>query len=319
MTGRTLQTTVPVSLLTGFLGAGKTTLLNRVLTESHGQRIAVIVNEFGEVGIDGSLVEDVAGDVIELANGCLCCATRGQLLDAIGSVTKQAETLDGILIETSGLADPFPVLSELAHSSLTEILHIDGVITLVDAENFDRNLDSAEAAFHQIEAADLLLINKIDLVAAEIPAMIEAGIRRLNPAARVATCAGAKVPLAMLLGSRVTTASQERVESVFTEGTVARGAHEHEHDGFESLVLRPHAALDSTRLSAWLSSLPPTVFRVKGLVHLADKTGQATISAVGTRHSFGAARSNVDGDRVVVIGQGLDPASLTAGLAACHA
>ena len=193
---------IPLSLLTGFLGAGKTTLLNRVLSESHGSRIAVIVNEFGEVGIDGALVNGAEGGVVELTNGCLCCATRGQLLVAIHAVLQADPLPDAILVETSGLADPFPVLSELAHSSLVEELQVDGVITVVDSENFDRNLDAADAAFQQITAADILLVNKTDLVEPEIPGLIESGIRVLNPYARVLPCVACDVPLSVLIGAR---------------------------------------------------------------------------------------------------------------------
>ena len=303
--------TVPVTLLTGFLGAGKTTLLNRVLSDSHGQRIAVVVNEFGDIGVDGALVEGADGEVVELANGCLCCATRGQLLGAIAAVTGRGVPLDGIVIETSGLADPFPVLSELAHSSLTEILHVDGVITLVDAENFDRNLDSAEAAFQQIVAADLLLVNKVDLVAPEVPGLIERGIRTLNPRARITPCTGADVPLAMVLGSRLDSRAAPPAAPV--------RPHDPHHGGFHSLVLAPSGPLDPLRLQAWLSALPENVFRAKGLVRLTGHAGQVVVSAVGTRHGFSPARPGAGPDRLVVIGRDLDAPALRAGLEGCHA
>jgi G3E family GTPase len=317
MTAAADPATIPVTLLTGFLGAGKTTLLNRVLSEAHGQRIAVVVNEFGEIGVDGAMIEGADGDVVELANGCLCCATRGQLLGAIASVMARGAPLDGIVIETSGLADPFPVLSELAHSSLSEALHVDGVITLVDAENFDRNLGSAEAAFQQIVAADLLLVNKVDLVGADIPGMIERGVRVLNPAARVIACTGADVPLAMVLGSRLG-ARDAAPASRPGDGT-SHHHHDQGHGGFESLALEPHGALDPARLSDWLSRLPSNVFRAKGLVHLAGAKEQVVVSAVGTRHGVGPARPGAGPDRLVVIGRDLDAPALVAGLKGCHA
>jgi len=296
----------PLSLLTGFLGAGKTTLLNRVLSESHGIRMAVIVNEFGEVGIDGALVEGAQGGVVELANGCLCCATRGRLLVAIHAVLQADPPPDAILVETSGLADPFPVLSELAHSSLVETINVDGVITVVDAENFDRNLDSAEAAFQQITAADILLVNKTDLVGPDIPGLIERGIRVLNPSARVLSCVAGDVPLSVLIGAR-------------TGAKPLPADTGHGHDGFESTVLDAATPLDPERLETWLGALPGDVFRAKGFVRVAPDRNQLTVSAVGTRYRLSPTGSPGAVDRLVVIGRNLDRAGLQAGLDACRA
>lgn len=297
--------TTPLTLLTGFLGAGKTTLLNRILTERHGRRIAVIVNEFGEIGIDGALVEGAEGGVVELANGCICCATRGQLLKSVHAVLGAAPPPEAILVETSGLADPFPVLSELAHSSLVERVDVDGVITVVDAANFDRNLDSAEAAFHQIVAADLLLVNKVDLVDPEIPALIERGVRVINDAASILTCVAGKVPLPVLLGHR----------DVAPPGTVPV----HDHGDFESVTLAPPPAVDHGRLAAWLEALPANVFRAKGFVRLADPPRRMQVSAVGARHAISPAREDGPADTLVVIGRALDRAMLETGLSKCGA
>jgi G3E family GTPase len=311
---------VPVTILTGFLGAGKTTVLNRVLSESHGQRVAVIVNEFGELGVDGDLVAGAAGDVVELANGCLCCATRGQLLQAIHRVVSVSPPPEAILIETSGLADPFPVLSELAHSSLGDRVEVDGVITLVDASNFDRNLDSAEAAFQQILAADLLLVNKTDLVDPSIPPLVEQGIRVLNPTARVALCVAGAVPLAVLLGNRVAaSAAAARHGHGHTHANAHDTAHDTAHGGFEAITLDPAGAYDMARLSAWFEALPADVFRAKGFVRLAGQPGRIAVSAVGARHAFTPAPAAATRERLVVIGRNLDAAALARGLAGCVA
>lgn len=295
----------PLTLLTGFLGAGKTTILNRILTERHGRRIAVIVNEFGEIGIDGALVEGAEGGVVELANGCLCCATRGQLLKSVHAVLEASPPPESILVETSGLADPFPVLSELAHSSLVERVEVDGVITVVDAENFDRNLDSAEAAFQQIVAADLLLVNKVDLVGADVPPLIERGMRVINGHASILTCVAGGVPLPVLLGHREVVPSGD--------------THAHDHDDFESVALSPPPSVDRARLADWLEGLPPNVFRAKGFVHLAEPPQRVEVSAVGARHWLSPARKNGPGDALVVIGRSLDRATLETGLKDCSA
>ena len=224
--------------LTGFLGARRTTMLNRILTERHNRRIAVIVTAFGGIGIDGALVEGAEGGLVEPANGCICCATRGHLLKAVHMVPVAEPPAVAILVETSGRADPFPVLSELAHSSLVERVEVDGVITLVDAENFDRNLDSVEAAFQQIVAADLLIVNKIDLVATEIPVLIERGVRVLNDRASVLTCVAGDVPLPVLIGHR--------------DVAPRPGDRAHHHDDLESVTLTLPDSVDGARLAAWL-------------------------------------------------------------------
>lgn len=300
---------VPVTILTGFLGAGKTTLLNRVLYESHGRRLAVIVNEFGELGVDGALVAGAAGSVIELANGCICCATRGQLLSSVRQVLAGDIQLDGILIETSGLADPCPVMDELAHSSLSDHARLDGVIAVVDALNFDRNLDSAEAAYQQIVSADIILINKTDLVDADIPGRIEQGVRHLNAHARVAYCSKCDVPMDVLVGPG------------YRHGTPLRCSEpaSHQHDGFESIVLRIDRPVSPDRLSDWLGALPPSVFRAKGFLRLQGLPGLTEVSAVGTRYALEPAAGQPD-DTVtglVLIGRGMPADALGTSLESC--
>ncbi|MBL0933444.1 MAG: GTP-binding protein [Rhizobiaceae bacterium] len=302
---------VPVTILTGFLGAGKTTLLNRVLTESHGARLAVIVNEFGELGVDGALVGDDASSVIELANGCVCCATRGQLLPSLYRLLADDRQLDGILIETSGLADPFPVVEELAHSTLADHARLDGVIAVIDALNFDRNLDSAEAAYQQIVGADILLVNKTDLVAADIPGRIAKGVRTLNAHARIVDCARCDVPLEILFDApRASSCAAQR--SIEVE-------HDQRHGGFASAVLAVDEPLSGDRLAAWLGDLPASVFRAKGFVRLQEADGVVEVSAVGTRYVLQPAPRDaakaVTG--LVVIGRAMPIADLRQSLAAC--
>lgn len=301
----------PLTLLTGFLGAGKTTLLNRILTRHHGRRIAVIVNEFGETGIDGALVEGAEGGVVELANGCLCCATRGMLLKSVHAVLEADPAPEAILVETSGLADPFPVLSELSHSSLVERVEVDGVITVVDAENFDRNLESAEAAFQQLLAADLLLVNKADLVDPEILGLIARGVRVINSGAGLLNCIKGDVPLPVLLGHRDVTAP--------ASGKTHDHSHDHGHDDFESVTLVPPGELDRARLARWLEELAVNVFRTKGFVRLADPAQRVEVSAVGARHSMSPAGNKGRGEALVFIGRGLDQAALARGLEECAA
>jgi len=304
---RAAVTPIPVTLLTGFLGAGKTTLVNHLLTASHGRKLAVIVNEFGALGIDAALIRGTSGSVIELANGCICCATQGDLRRAVHEVLQAADHLDGLLIETSGLADPEPVVDSLEATRFGKAIRLDGVITVIDAENFDANLDQAEAAYRQIVCGDVLLINKTDLVEAEIPDLIEQGIRHLNPEARVVRCVSCRVPLDVLLGAGRPAATGN-----------APAALDHDHD-FQSAVLVSDRPLDPERFDAWLSALPPSIYRAKGFVRFVGQDAPLTVHVVGARRSVEPAPAGlaVAGAQLVVIGRGVSITALKPGFDAC--
>jgi G3E family GTPase len=298
---------VPVTILTGFLGAGKTTLVNRILSEHHGRRLAVLVNEFGAVGIDADLIVGARGPVVELANGCICCATQGDLYRALAGLLSAERDLDGVLIETSGLADPAPIEAGIDARRFPRDVRIDGIVTVIDAANFDDNLERAEAAFHQIARGDLLLVNKADLVAPEVPRLIEQGIRRINPQARVIACVACAVPTALAMGT-------PRIDA----GAPAHG-HDHHHDAFESAALSAAVPLDPERFDAWLAALPTSIYRAKGFVRLAGVAQPLAIHVVGARHSVEPAPAQVEtsGARLVVIGHDLHVSELEAGLRAC--
>lgn len=172
---------IPVTVLTGYLGAGKTTLLNHILTADHGQKIAVIVNEFGEVGIDHQLVIGTDEEIFEMNNGCICCTVRGDLIRMIGKLLERREQFDVLVIETTGLADPAPVIQSFF---VDEVLHaetvLDAVVTVVDAKHIWDHWDSSEAQ-EQIAFADVVILNKIDLVSPTILEELEKRIRGMNP------------------------------------------------------------------------------------------------------------------------------------------
>jgi len=191
---------IPVTVLTGFLGSGKTTLLNRILSEQHGKRIAVIENEFGEVGVDHELVIGAQEEIFETANGCICCTVRGDLIRVLGQLRKRRERFDYILIETTGLADPGPVAqSFFVDEDLKEDFELDAVVTLVDAAHVLRQLADSPTAADQIAFADVLVLNKTDLVDATTLAGVEQALRGINGTARLVRTERASLPLYQVL------------------------------------------------------------------------------------------------------------------------
>ncbi|MDZ7824095.1 MAG: GTP-binding protein [Ahrensia sp.] len=220
----------PVTVLTGYLGAGKTTLLNRILTEDHGKKYAVIVNEFGEIGIDNDLVVDADEEIFEMNNGCICCTVRGDLIRILTGLMKRTADFDGILVETTGLADPGPVAQTFfVDEDISAKTKLDAIITVVDAKHLSLEIDRAPEAQEQIAFADIVVLNKIDTVSDYDVKMVEARIRRINPTARIERATRANVPLDKLLGQnafaldRILDGDQDFLAKDFD-------AHDHDHD-----------------------------------------------------------------------------------------
>ncbi|WP_300161766.1 GTP-binding protein [Solidesulfovibrio sp.] len=314
---------IPVTVLTGFLGAGKTTLLNRVLSENHGRRFAVIVNEFGEIGIDNELIVSSDEEIHLMNNGCVCCSVRGDLIRVLGGLARRLGAFDGVLLETTGLADPAAIIQTFAMDEDTgEAFALDSVTTVVDAVHFPRHVAENRQALEQAVYADLVVLNKTDLVDADELAGIEATIRRLNDTAEIVRAVRCDVPIDKLLDRKAFDIGR----LLFGHPALAGQAHEHDH-GIASVSLAIDAPLDPEKLGEFLSGLlrerGQDIYRCKGIMAVAGTTQRFIFQGVhmyletawGAPFKPDEARTS----RAVFIGRGLDRQALEKGLAACAA
>ncbi|HMA50065.1 MAG TPA: GTP-binding protein [Magnetospirillaceae bacterium] len=318
---------IPVVILTGSLGAGKTTLLNRILSEAHGHRYAVMVNEFGEIGIDHDLIEAGDEELVEMSNGCLCCTVRGDLIRALYGLLGRADAFDTVLIETSGLAEPAPVLqSLLVDPYLRERTEIASVITLADAAHVERRLADSVEAVEQIAFADQILLNKTDLADEQTLTRIEARLRALNPLARLQRSRHGDIPLDRLLsGGGFSLDRIVELEPDLLAGTLHRHDHHHHDHAIDSVSLRAERPLDQARFTAWIEALiaerGADILRAKGILDIAGAESRLVVQAVHHQLEGDFQRPWRPGEircsRLVLIGRHLDAAALRRGFAGC--
>ncbi|MEM8677519.1 MAG: GTP-binding protein [Cyanobacteria bacterium P01_G01_bin.67] len=262
---------IPVTVLTGYLGAGKTTLLNQILTQEHGKRIALIVNEFGEIGIDNQLVVDSDEEILEMNNGCICCTVRGDLIRIIGKLLDRRDSFDHLIIETTGLADPAPVIqSFFVDEILYQQMQLDAIVTVVDAKYIQDHWSSSEAQ-EQIAFADVILVNKTDLVSTEELNSLHQQIRGLNAIANIHSTQNCQIDIDCILGiGAFDLKNALTIDPQFLE----ESAHEHDQS-VATVAIANQGIVNGDKLNRWLNQLVQAIgqdlFRMKGILNVDDE------------------------------------------------
>jgi len=316
-----VEKAVPVTVLTGYLGAGKTTLLNRILTYEHGQKVAVIVNEFGEVGIDNQLVIDTDEEIFEMNNGCICCTVRGDLIRIISNLMKRRDRFDHLVIETTGIADPAPVIQTFfVDDEVQTQAKLDAVVTVVDAKHIWQHWE-AEEAVEQIAFADVVLLNKTDLVKASELDQLEQRIRSMNAIAKIYRTQNAQIEMNTLLGVNAFDLNNAlQIDPEFLNET----AHEHD-ETVGSIALVEEKPLDGEKLNDWLGTLlqkyGPDIFRMKGILNIAGNDNRLVFQGVHMIFDGRPDRLWKPGEtrksELVFIGRNLEQMNLAAQFQAC--
>jgi G3E family GTPase len=328
-----------VIIVTGFLGSGKTTLVNRLLTADHGRRLAVVVNEFGEVGIDHHLLISSDQEVIQMNNGCICCTVRGDLLRSFFELATHRSKFDTVIIETTGLADPAPVAQSLyADARIRADFTLDGVVTVVDAKHISSQLESSAEASEQIAFADLIVLNKTDLATPEELDGIEAQIRQLNKFAGLSRARNSDVDLNLVLELQGT-ALEQKIDAAIADDH--HGDHEHDHDHHDhhhhghrhhnhlqnimTVCIAEPGELDGLKVSQWfrsvISGLGANLLRMKGILNLRGDPERFLFQGVQMEfegrpgQAWEADRERIN--RLVFIGRDLDNDKIVQGFRTC--
>jgi G3E family GTPase len=339
---------LPVTIITGFLGSGKTTLLNHILTNQQGLKTAVLVNEFGEIGIDNELIVATDDNMVELSNGCICCTINNDLVDAVYQVLEREEKIDYLVVETTGLADPLPVAMTFLGSELRDLTRLDSIITVVDAANYSLDLFNSQAAFSQINYGDVILLNKADLVDEPKLKDLERKINEIKEGSRIIRTTNSQVPLPLILSVGLFESDKyfdsdehehdhdhdhsncEHEHHNHDHSNCEHEHHDHDHhhhhhsdhlenDGFVSISFESDKPFAIRKFQYFLDNqLPTNVFRAKGIMWFDESPQRHIFHLCGKRFTIDDDQwKGEKKNQIVLIGQNLDKETLLKQLENC--